>query len=904
MGVAKTLVSAFAGTGATKTDDLIIRGAKGELFQDTTGKHTTIDASNVETKVASDQPPVKPPEEPPVVAPDELPEENIKTAKQYLDEDLVVDPKRQSDTDPLGRNFNIQHVNDPTDLGRIIEVEGNKADNFRQPAQPHSETLSKVEAQDPEEWFKLTGYKVGDGVTPEAVAGARIMLQKSAKNLKEMAQTILAADHGADAAFHLQFRQAISSHVAIQQSVAGMAADAGRSLNAFRIPIDSSMGGKSEVFKSTLTDVLDKFGGEKTIRNLARVIDDAEDLESLTKAAGKVHYAKVSDMVLEYWINGLLSSPATHVVNTTSNALVGTWSIPERFLTVAVGKLRRDPNAAEWAEVVGQLYGMFHGTRDGLRLSWKALKTGEPTDPSMKLEARKYNSITGENVSRVSKGMIDANGPAAKGIDYLGTFTRLSGRFLGAEDEFFKAVGYRMELNALAYRTARKEGLTGEALGARVRDLIENPTEEIHINATNMARVQTFTNDLGDSGQYIQKLANSHPMLKILLPFVRTPVNIVKYIAHRNPLMAPFSQHVRQEIMAGGVRKDAAIAKLTLGSSVMGVGLGLSFEGTITGGGPKDPQTRRALRLTGWQPYSIKIGDTWHSFNRLDPLGMFLGLAADTAEVMKHATDEDRENIAIATSLALAKNLTSKTYLRGISETLNAINDPDRYAERYFQRMGATFTPATSLVSQVERYLDPTMREAHTLLEMIMSRTPTLSDKLPPRRDLWGEPVVLQGGMGWDFVSPIYSSLIKDDPVAIEMAEQEMGFSMPSRKIDSGKFATEMTNEEFDDYVVLVGKKLKMDFVTDNGDYKELNLHDYIGAFMKTQDYKGLTDGPDGMKSNMVLGIISQFKTTARKLMLYEDSEYFNEGLFKRWKANQDKEGIAKYGEELWQQYQ
>lgn len=796
------------------------------------------------------------------------------------------------------------HVNDSADLGRIIEVEGNKANNFRQPAQPHSETLSKVEAQDPEAWYKLTGYRVGDGVTPEAVAGARILLQKSARNLKEMAQTILAGDSGADAAFHLQFRQAISSHVAIQQSVAGMAADAGRSLNAFRIPVDSSMGGKSEVFKSTLEDVMDKFGGEKTVRNLAKVINDAEDLEDISKAASKLHHAKFSDMVLEYWVNGLLSSPATHVVNMTSNAFVASWAIPERLLSVAIGKIRKDPDSAEWGEVLGQMYGLFHGTRDGLRLAWDALATAEPTDPAMKLEARKYNAITGENVSKLTNGIIEANGTAAKGIDYLGEFTRLSGRFLGAEDEFFKSVGYRMELNALAFRTAKKEGLQGDELAQRVHELIENPPEQIHIDAMNMSRVQTFTNNLGESGTKIQNISNAHPLMKMLLPFVRTPTNIVKYIAHRQPFLAPFSQHVRQEILAGGARKDAAIAKLTLGSLVTGAATKLAFEDQLTGGGPKDPETRRALMLTGWQPYSLKIGDTWHSYNRLDPLGMFLGLAADTAEVMRNGTDEDRDNIALVTSLALAKNLTSKTYLRGISDTLNAINDPDRYAERYFQRMGATFTPATSLVSQIERYMDPTIREAYTMIEMIQSRTPAWSEDLPPRRDLWGEPVVLQGGMGWDFVSPIYTSLIKNDPVAIEMAEQQMGFTKPSKKIGQGKFSTEMTNWEYDEYVQLVGKKLKLDHYTDDGKYQELNLHDYIGALMKTELYKELTDGPEGGKTDLILGIISDFKNIARDLMLDEESEHFNKELYDRVQKNLEKEIKAKYGEEAWQQSQ
>ena len=40
--------------------------------------------------------------------------------------------------------------------------------------------------------------------------------------------------------------------------------------------------------------------------------------------------------------------------------------------------------------------------------------------------------------------------------------------------------------------------------------------------------------------------------------------------------------------------------------------------------------------LTGWQPYSYVGDDGTHYFiNRADPVGMFLGLAADTAEVIQ-----------------------------------------------------------------------------------------------------------------------------------------------------------------------------------------------------------------------------------------------------------------------------
>jgi hypothetical protein len=44
-----------------------------------------------------------------------------------------------------------------------------------------------------------------------------------------------------------------------------------------------------------------------------------------------------------------------------------------------------------------------------------------------------------------------------------------------------------------------------------------------------------------------------------------------------------------------------------------------------------DPTIRRQWELTGWKPWSIKIGNTYCSYNRLDPLGAMLGIAATYA---------------------------------------------------------------------------------------------------------------------------------------------------------------------------------------------------------------------------------------------------------------------------------
>ena len=57
------------------------------------------------------------------------------------------------------------------------------------------------------------------------------------------------------------------------------------------------------------------------------------------------------------------------------------------------------------------------------------------------------------------------------------------------------------------------------------------------------------------------------------------------------------------------------------------------MRGEISGAGPTDPQQRAAMLANGWQPYSVKIGDTWYSYRRLDPFASILGPTADLVEL-------------------------------------------------------------------------------------------------------------------------------------------------------------------------------------------------------------------------------------------------------------------------------
>ena len=173
-----------------------------------------------------------------------------------------------------------------------------------------------------------------------------------------------------------------------------------------------------------------------------------------------------------------------------------------------------------------------------------------------------------------------------------------------------------MELQAQAFRMAAGEGLEGDDLARRMQDIIDNPPENIELAAVDAQRYQTFTNELGPAGKSFQSFVGKFPAARVIVPFIRTPTNIIKYVGEHSPVAPAINKGIREDILAGGARRDLALAKMATGSMAMAIAADYTLSGDITGGGPKNPQLRSAKMATGWQPYSIKVGDKYYSYSR------------------------------------------------------------------------------------------------------------------------------------------------------------------------------------------------------------------------------------------------------------------------------------------------
>ena len=761
----------------------------------------------------------------------------------------------EAKADPdAARNINLGNLNTVDDVKTLID-EVAKAD-AKDINQARREKITNEELEGLADNLGMTvedllNRRQGVAPTAEEALAARRILVASGENLIRMAKE---AKNGSEQDLAL-FKRAMAQHRAIQAQVSGMTAEAGRALQSFNIAAKSAKEQELQI-----KELLAASGGESQSRQMASMIAELSDPAQIAKVVKDGWQTKTFDAIYEVWINGLLSGPTTHSVNVISNIMTSALTVSERKMASAFG----DSVAPDEADAM--IMGAIEGARDGFRLAWNALKTGEPSDQLNKLEA-------GEKHRAISAANLELSGNLGRAVDLIGNIVRIPGNLLTASDEFFKSVGYRMELQAQAYRTAFNEGLTDERAALRVQQILENPPENIKREAVNAMRYNTFTNSLdetkigtlGEIGKYAEQARGSQsPFLripaKVILPFLRTPTNIASFTLERTPL-AFASRAVRADIAAGGARRDLALAKISLGSLAMGTSANLALQGQITGGGPQNRDLKNMMRASGWQPYSVLINGKYYAYNRLDPVGALLGLAADITEISGELDDPTMTDLALAATVAVASNMSSKTYLKGLSEfndVMGSIQIGDDKSNTRFMnwlnRQGTSLMPFSSTSRSYVRMTDPTLRSAFTFTEKLKSQIPGYSEDLPPRRNIFGEPIVLNGGFGLDNMAGIYTSEAKEDPVIDEIVAQKVGVPMPRKSIDG----VELDVYQYDRYIQLMSGM----------DGAVPPVKQQLRELFSRPEYQGL--GQEG-KEIEIRAIFQDAQKAARDQLLQED---------------------------------
>jgi hypothetical protein len=761
-----------------------------------------------------------------------------------------------------------------------IKVEGFKDEITKQRRGPvlSDEAVRKLAGESGFTLQDLLDLKPGSILAPEIQVAARDVFKASADKMKASAKAYL---ERADPQAFDEFAQAFAEAGIATTRIIGTFAEGGRTFRLFNQKYPTLKTGVKPDGKDPEFSIQDQYisemykffrgveeksamGGFEGARGgaaqpgmvspaqLAQMVMDLPNEEAMMKFAKEAVKPTWGDMMMEVWINGLLSGPITHSTNIISNAATLAWNIPERAVASML-----NPKAVRPGEAAAMLGGVVESMGDAWRLAWKAFKEEQPQFGQAKLEMPR-RAITAD--------ALEVTGMTGRAVDFLGAAVRLPGRFLMAGDDFFKAIAFRAELRALAKRQAFREinemSLTGKAAAQKAREIekniLDNPPESIKEAAQEFAAYTTFTRDLGETGQKVQALAST-PIGRIVMPFVRTPTNIFKFAGERTPL-ALASRAVREEIAAGGERRALALAKIGLGSMTMAYMSTLAANGLITGGGPKDKTLRQIKMQTGWKPYSFKIGNEYISYARIEPLGSLFGLAADAADIMGQLSEADAAKLASALTVAISRNVAQKTFVKGLAGTLNAVTSQEvKQVNSFLEKELPTILPYSSALGQTAKNVDPVMREVNSIMDAFKAKIPGYSSDLPPHRNIWGEPVLLEGGFGPDLLSPFYSSTVKDDKVAAELDRLQAPITLPSKQIDR----VPLTPKQYDRYQILAAHPHGMP-----------SLREKLEEVIASDIYKHGTDDPaDGGKITLLKMWVNNYRDLAKFQLRQEDAD-------------------------------
>jgi len=490
------------------------------------------------------------------------------------------------------------------------------------------------------------------------------------------------------------FYQVLRLYGAVNSQVAGSISETGRTLG-----VVSKLPSPTEAGAVDIIKILEEeMGADLSTEGAQKIASAFLSLKphQQSKFAKDTFGKKMRDAWAEIWVNSKLASPITHVVNMAGNFTFNTLRIAEYGIAATLNTIPglSSKEGIMFNEVFQMIKSIKYGTKLGMVNAYEAFKTGDAA--TTKLDLRKPNAVGKRLLPEKYQDTF-----MGSALEMFGTYSRIPGKFLVAEDEFVKGVLYQMELERLATRKfnqAIADGLSEDDAQKIFIKTVADPDSTTVKEAQDAALEGTFQKDLPPGVFSKAQDFFNIPEMKLFVPFYKTIMNIFMESNKRNPFMMAagsllpneLGSKVRADLMGknGKATQQLALAKLSTGSTLMYFfgtmaygGSGFDQDVMITGMAPMNKAEREAFFRKGLQPYSIALLDKETglykstSYSRFDPISSLLAISADMA-YMASRPDQyaDPNFVNSMTSMfgnglaAIFPYLTEQPFLTGIQE--------------------------------------------------------------------------------------------------------------------------------------------------------------------------------------------------------------------------------------------
>ena len=531
-----------------------------------------------------------------------------------------------------------------------------------------------------------------------------------------------------------EYRKTLYQHNALLAHIMDNQAEAGRALNAIKQMsfTKQKLLGTQETLKAHggIDALDDDEVFERFVRAMAAQQGNPAATQMLAKQIAKPYWWQY---ILTYRHAAMLSGLGTHAKNATDNAFMLARELEETAMALPGGVIRKGLQKAGFnvddgvtpAEFAGRAYGLLRAAGDMRRI------LGET--------GRAFKEGHGNQQISKSVDLAEARIPIISKV----------GDALHASDTFFRAFHDNANAYALGVREAQAAGLTGKAAFQDGANRAIDPTRWSNSMRQGVEKA-TNTSLLVDSPSYLMGKLEAAKSIRpgmsggeqaaafsanMALPFFRVTDRLLFQKIRRSPLSI-LDRVTREDLKAGGARRDIAIARTLFGSALIYHYWNEAGEGNIVGEAPEF-QKLAALEAGGYQPRSALKDGAYYDASGLN-LSMNWAdvqnnLAADIATI-RAEYDKEGPTASVASKLGNAtRGLMSSLSSSSFAENVSQYTDPFKTGMSDSEENAKLGNLLGSVASQ---FIPAMMRQYNTMVDD------------PIKRDTTGDKSVYDRTMG------------------------------------------------------------------------------------------------------------------------------------------------------------
>ena len=481
-------------------------------------------------------------------------------------------PRDERIIDKAG-NIRVENLTNVEEIAKAIHDSADRNDEFK----AVRGSMTKGQMSDLADEMGLDPSRIKEATLARLLGGtenlgakilaARKLVVDSARIVADLMNKAADSDSPEDMA---SFAQAVARHDMIQSALAGVTAEWGRAGSAFH----SLMQGwdKAQDINQFLKDNTgrDLF----QLKRMAKLGKNLDTPGKVSKFLRDVQSRSGGRMILEYWVNALISGLPTHITYIIGNEalLINKMGI-ETPTAALIGKIResfgREGERVFAGEAMSGSIEHFRALPKAITAAVEALRSGQttllpgetgrpllPFAGDVTLSPQLAKTVTNADVTwkeakadtfglfsgmkdgiAATAALVKAGGEegapivglkysplghipgiAYRGVEVLpvGHIARGPSRFVAAIHSFFRTMNYSIENSAKAWRQASSEGLEGTAFNARVADLRQNPSEASMEQSRGISNELTLMGAGGEVVKHMSAIMNWAPKLPLL----------------------------------------------------------------------------------------------------------------------------------------------------------------------------------------------------------------------------------------------------------------------------------------------------------------------------------------------------------------------------------------------------